>query len=167
MAKRKNKANVLSENVDKIKEKKDITLNTSIGTRLKKTASLSAKTESQRELFQSIKKNMITIVAGPPGSGKAQRVSATVMTPNGPCRIWDLKVGDRVSTPDGSYAKVTSLHPQGVKDVYKIYFTDGDTVECCKEHLWLVRDKYWSKKDKFKSNKRLVNNKFYIEKLKN
>ncbi len=126
-----------------------------------------AKSQHQKELLKSIKENVVTIVSGPPGSGKAQRASSLVYTPYGPVKMEDLKVGDEICTPNGGLANVVSIHPQGIKNVYRIFFADGDHVDCCEDHLWVIRDKYHSKKKKFKTDKRLVDTKFLIEKLKN
>ena len=165
MAKRKQKANGTVREVKKTTAVKT----TGKGYATKKKLALSAKTENQRELFKSIKTNTITVACGPPGSGKAQPVLSSVYTPLGPVPIGSLREGDYVSTPDGSYAEVLSIHPQGKKDVYRIYFDFNKEiyVDCCEDHLWVVNDKYWSKKEKFKTNKRLVDTKFLIEKLNN
>lgn len=40
------------------------------GYKVKRKISLSAKTENQKDLFKSIKNNIITVATGPPGSGK-------------------------------------------------------------------------------------------------
>ena len=70
--------------------------------------------------------------------GKAQPLDANVQTPSGPRRMGDLKVGDKVCDPHGSTTKIEQIHPQGTKDIYKITFVDGDSVECCEDHLWEV-----------------------------
>jgi hypothetical protein len=50
----------------------------------------------------------------------------------------DIQIGDKVCTPDGKYANVIAVHPQGLKDLYRITFQDGDTIDCCKDHLWKI-----------------------------
>ena len=52
-----------------VKEKKAVK---SVGYETKKIVSLSAKTETQKDLFKSIKNNIITIATGPAGTGKTK-----------------------------------------------------------------------------------------------
>lgn len=73
------------------------------------------------------------------GLGKAQPLDSKILTPNGWCSMGDIKINDEVIGSDGKPTKVTGVFPQGVKDIYKITFTDGSTVECCDEHLWAVQ----------------------------
>ena len=72
------------------------------------------------------------------GGGKAQPLNAKVLTPSGWSTMGDLRVGTEVVTPDGDVAKVLGVYPQGVKDIYRVTFSDGRSAECCKEHLWLI-----------------------------
>lgn len=79
--------------------------------------------------------------SGHPKSGKEQPVSALVYTPNGPKPIGEILVGEYICTPDGKSAKVLATYPQGVKDVYRITFSDGTYAECGLEHLWAIKTK--------------------------
>lgn len=73
------------------------------------------------------------------GTGKAQRNSAEVPTPFGR-RIWGgLGVGDYLFGSNGRPTKILEVHPQGVKPLYSVTFSDGAVVEACAEHLWTVR----------------------------
>ncbi len=67
MAKRKQKAN---GTVRDRETKPTAVKSNGKGYATKKKLNLSAKTENQKNLFQSIKNNIITIASGPPGSGK-------------------------------------------------------------------------------------------------
>lgn len=78
------------------------------------------------------------ILIGEPGVGKAQPLDALIHTPNGWSTMGDMTVGTVVSTPDGGTAVVNGVFPQGERDVYKITFADGRTVEASDEHLWKV-----------------------------
>ena len=73
--------------------------------------------------------------SGARGIGKAQPLDAKVMTPAGYRLMRDLKVGDQVIGADGKPHPIIGIFPQGVKDVYRITFTDGSSTESCKEHL--------------------------------
>jgi MoxR-like ATPase len=77
-------------------------------------------------------------VDGPPGVGKAQPLYSTVMTPDGPRKMGDMKIGDSVCTPSGDVAKVTGVFPQGELEIYRVFFSDGSFADCCAEHLWKV-----------------------------
>ncbi|MDP2136847.1 MAG: AAA family ATPase [Candidatus Didemnitutus sp.] len=101
-------------------------------------------------LQQSSLKNALThkfsILTGGPGTGKAQPLHALVLTPAGFRAIGELRPGDKIVTPEGKTAAVRSIHPQGIKPVYRVHFSDGRSCECCSDHLWKVwtRTSVWS-----------------------
>jgi len=101
---------------------------------------LVGKTRNQKTYIQSILSNDITFCTGPAGCGKAQPLDSIVYCKTGPKEMGDIEIGDIVCTPDGNFASVTDLHFQGEKDVYIIIFKNGLSVECCKDHLWLVEE---------------------------
>lgn len=72
------------------------------------------------------------------GKGKFLENNTKIRIPNGWKRIGDIKVGDKVMAPDGTYTIVDGVYPQGEKDLYKITFYDGRTIRCGGEHLWYV-----------------------------
>jgi replicative DNA helicase len=78
------------------------------------------------------------LVSGPAGTGKAQPLTATVWTPDGPRLMSEIGVGDQVLTPDGGSAEVIDIPFRGERPVCRITFSDGRTAECCEEHLWQV-----------------------------
>lgn len=133
----------------------------------KKAVTVVAKNENQKLLLKSIRDNIITIAVGSAGTGKAQRLSSLIYTPRGAIPLGKISIGDEVCTPDGGVARVLSIHPQGEKKFYRIYFSDGDFVDCCGDHLWKVRDRYHMKKTKFKTDERIVDTNFLVNKLKN
>ena len=51
----------------------------------------------------------------------------------------EIKVGDQIINPDGGYANVIGVFPQGVMDVYRVTFSDGSFTDCTEDHLWKVR----------------------------
>lgn len=73
------------------------------------------------------------------GLGKAQPLDMKIPTPKGLVNFGELKSGDFVFGSNGYPQKIEAIYPQGVKDCYKVFFTDGSSVECCDEHLWSVR----------------------------
>lgn len=74
------------------------------------------------------------------GTGKAQPLSAKVLTPRGFVKMGDLKIGDTIVDPDGGTAYVEGIYPQGEKPVFEVMFSDGSKTECCEEHLWLLQN---------------------------
>lgn len=61
-----------------------------------------------------------------------------VCTPFGFKRLADIKVGDQVSNPDGTIARVIQVHEQGVQDIYRLTFIDGATCVAGADHKWLA-----------------------------
>jgi replicative DNA helicase len=78
------------------------------------------------------------IIAARPAMGKELKNDSLVYTPNGPVRIGDIKVKDKVLGSDGKKYNVTGVFPQGKKDVYRIHFDDGSFVDSGLEHQWEV-----------------------------
>ncbi len=72
------------------------------------------------------------------GTGKAQPLTARVLTPTGWKQMGDIRTGDEVVNSQGGVARVTGVFPQGEKDIYRVTMSDGSSTECCDEHLWLV-----------------------------
>ena len=70
--------------------------------------------------------------------GRAQPLSSKVLTPLGWREMGSLEVGDHVIGSDGQATRVLGVYPQGEKDIYRVTFSDGVSVECCEEHLWTV-----------------------------
>jgi replicative DNA helicase len=85
----------------------------------------------------------LVIVAGRPSMGKAQPLDSRVRTPGGWKSMGELAVGDALASVDGRPSIVTGIHPQGVRQVYRIVFSDGRSAECCAEHLWRVHCRHW------------------------
>ncbi len=101
-------------------------------------------TKGQREVGDEIAADlalehpMHRLLQGDVGAGKAQPLDAEVLTPRGFRRMGDISRGDEVITPGGEVTVVTGVFPQGERDVYRLVFSDGTSVECDDEHLWAV-----------------------------
>jgi hypothetical protein len=78
------------------------------------------------------------LVALQTGMGKAQPLYANIKVPGGWSTMGEMEVGTVITARDGTPTKVTAIHPQGRKQVYKITFADGRKTEACAEHLWRV-----------------------------
>lgn len=79
------------------------------------------------------------LLTGPAGTGKAQPLYSNIRIPNGWEKMGNMKIGDLVCNPDGGYSTVSGIFPQGLKDNYKITFSDGSVAQSCDEHLWTVK----------------------------
>jgi replicative DNA helicase len=84
------------------------------------------------------------IIAGRPSMGKAQPLDARIKTPTGWKRMGELRPGDVLASIDGAESRVCRVFPQGVRQVYRVTFSDGRSAECCAEHLWRVHFRGWN-----------------------
>ena len=91
-----------------------------------------------------LQKGDLVIVAGRPSMGKAQPLDAKIKTYDGWKLMGELQVGERLASIDGQQSVVTGIYPQGLKQIYKVSFSDGRQAECCDEHLWRVMYRDWS-----------------------
>jgi len=71
--------------------------------------------------------------------GRAQPLSANVLTPDGWRPIGELTVGDLVVGSNGLPTPVLGVYPQGRKAIYRVTTQDGASTLACGEHLWTVR----------------------------
>lgn len=98
----------------------------------------------------------IITVIGKSGSGKAQPLYSNIVTPTGFKKMGELNINDDVITPEGTIAKIIGIYPQGIKDNYKVIFTDGSSMECNDEHLFEVSYNCWSRQNKITYKKSKV-----------
>jgi len=101
--------------------------------------SVKPKTPGQTSYIRSIEQNVVTLCSGFAGTGKAAPLDSLVITPGGPVRMGDIKIGDIVVTPNGGRANVVGVFPQGPLEIFKMTFSDGTSTECCANHLWLTK----------------------------
>lgn len=104
------------------------------------------KTRGQEEAKKATatlieKKRGKVILLGSNGVGKEEWVEQIIPTPQGFRRFGDLSIGDYVYDETGKPTKILGVFPQGIKDSYKVTFTDGRSDECGLEHLWGVYTK--------------------------
>lgn len=71
------------------------------------------------------------------GTGKALPNYTVIPTPDGWRTVGEIQPGDYLFGKNGKPVKVLQTHPQEEpKEIYKVHFSDGRIVECCKDHLW-------------------------------
>lgn len=90
------------------------------------------------------------------GLGKAQPLTAKILTPNGWKLMGDMQIGDEVIAYDGTISKVTGVFPQGEKDIFEVVFSDGAKTQCCDEHLWLTETENDRKKSFYHKSQGLI-----------
>lgn len=93
----------------------------------------------QQELLTKAVASEGGIFSAPTGAGKAQPLDALIITPRGPVRMVDIRIGDELCHPNGGTTRVVAIHPQGVVPIYRVVFADHSEVRCCGNHLWSVR----------------------------
>ena len=110
--------------------------------------------QEQAELVRLIMDNnkRVVFVTGAAGTGKALKNGTNVLTIDGWKPIEQLMTSDKVAASDGRFYDITGIYPQGLKQIYKITFSDRSTIECCKDHLWFVQtaSQRSSNKNRFK-----------------
>lgn len=99
--------------------------------------------ELDAALFGGIGRRELGIIVAPMGTGKAMPLNSLILTPLGYKTMGEIKVGDMVIGGDGKPHKVIGTFPQeGLRPIYKVYFSNGEVVECDIEHLWNVNTYY-------------------------
>ena len=78
-------------------------------------------------------------ISGLEGVGKAQPLTAKVLTPDGFVTMGSLRVGDPIIGKDGHPYPLLAIWKKGVKPIYRLRFSDGSSTECCEDHMWWVR----------------------------
>jgi intein/homing endonuclease len=94
------------------------------------------------------------------GLGKAQPLTAKILTPTGWTTMGEIKVGDAVVDPDGGIGYVEGVYPQGEKEIFRLRTNDSCQTECCEEHLWTVQ----TVDDRIKGKFRTLTTKQLLEK---
>ena len=103
----------------------------------------SGVTDHQRERIDAFAGSPLGILAGTPGTGKAQPLDAKVLTPTGWKLMGEIEVGDEVVDPTtGKPAIVDGVFDQGEKAIYRVEMSDGSSTECCADHLWLTQTRH-------------------------
>lgn len=102
-------------------------------------------TGAQLRAIAGIREDMLStlpmnrLLQGDVGAGKAQPLYSKVLTPEGFKTIGEMTVGSTIVNPTGELTTVTGVFPQGERDIYRVHFADGTSVDCDDEHLWQVR----------------------------
>lgn len=89
----------------------------------------------------SVKTGLLGVITGLPSHGKCLSVNELLPTPSGWVKMGDLNVGDELYDKDGKICRVTYATPVMYNhECYRMTFSDGTSVICDKDHLWVTRD---------------------------
>lgn len=108
-----------------------------------------AKEISLEDKFENMGAQMVKQVASKANDAAGdgpQPLYAPILTPSGWSTMGKMQVGDIICGTNNTKQTVTGIFPKGKKEICKINFSDGRTVECCKEHLWTVTTHTGAKK---------------------
>lgn len=97
---------------------------------------VTGKDPYQIAALDALQHSQLCMLRGPAGSGKAQPNSTLIPTKNGYIKLGNIKVGDFILDRFGNETQVLAVYPQGLKENYKISFSDGRVAYCNNEHLW-------------------------------
>jgi len=115
----------------------------------------------QAQAVELLRRRKSLLLGDEGGLGKAQPLTARVLTPSGWKEMGDLRVGDEVVDPDGGLGYVTGVFDRGVRDSYRVNLSDGTSTECCDEHLWLVQ----TDNDRFRKAHRVLPLKDFMDRV--
>lgn len=91
------------------------------------------------DLFQPISHTEgHTLVIGTTGAGKAQPVTAKILTPTGWKKLGEVVPGDQAISWRGEPARVEAVYERGEREAWAVCTGDGRRTEACEEHLWTV-----------------------------
>ena len=94
----------------------------------------------QDEALSSFPSNPRLALQSCAGPGKGHRLDMLIDTPEDGAVKWgDLRPGWKVFAADGTITTVTSIHPLGLRAIYRVFFDDGSFCDVTEDHLWKVR----------------------------
>src|SRR5262249_34556353 len=96
------------------------------------------------EMTAGLQPSDLILIAGPPGMGQAQPLDAKIKTCSGWKTMGEIQLGDELASVDGRRSLVRGIFPQGVKQIYRVTFSDGRSAECTGDHLWTVHYRDWA-----------------------
>lgn len=106
--------------------------------------SLGFLNSSQQTVMESTRDASIR-TASEAGDGP-QPLWSKVLTPNGFVPMGDIRPGMKICGTSGTVQDVVEVFHKGQKEIAKVTFEGGATVECCPEHLWTVTTNYGATK---------------------
>ncbi|HCB1468704.1 TPA: AAA family ATPase [Citrobacter freundii] len=105
------------------------------------TRGLSTGIGSLDDLLQpkGLVKGALMVIGARPKMGKAQPLDSRILLADGSWTTFrDVSAGDALASVDGQPSVVSGVFPQGERDIYRVTFSDGRTVDCADDHLWEI-----------------------------
>jgi replicative DNA helicase len=87
-------------------------------------------------MTSGLQQSELIIIAARPSMGKAQPLTAKILTPSGFIAMGEVVCGTKVIGSDGKPCEVTGVFPQGTMPIYNVLFSDGTSTQCTHDHLW-------------------------------
>lgn len=100
----------------------------------------------------------VVLISSFTNAGKAQPLYSKIMSPNGEIAMGKIKVGDDIFDINGGLQKVIGIYPQGKKQIYRLWTSDGVYADCIDEHLWTVIDTHNKNKEVTLKTLDIINN---------
>ena len=95
--------------------------------------------EEETDLFQPLSHSEgHTLIIGTTGAGKAQPLTARILTPTGWTTMGKIRPGQFVLNWRGEPVMVEKVFDRGLLKPYAVTTTDGRRTTACAEHLWTV-----------------------------
>lgn len=105
------------------------------------TRGLSTGIGSLDDLLQpkGLVKGALMVIGARPKMGKAQPLNSRILLADGTWTTFrNVSVGDALASADGKPSSVSGVYPQGERDIYRVTFSDGRSVDCADDHLWEI-----------------------------
>ena len=101
----------------------------------------------QEKMLRTFHENRFSICKLPRQCGKSLALDTKIPTPDGWTTMGEVKVGDKVLSPDGrSVTVLTKTKPMYNHKCYKLYFDTGEEIVADAGHLWEVTKNYYGRK---------------------
>jgi intein/homing endonuclease len=79
------------------------------------------------------------MLVGSRGLGKATRCVEPILTNDGWVKMGDITYDHKVYSRNGSLCNIVGIYPQGKRQVCRLEFADGRQIDCCEDHLWVMK----------------------------
>jgi len=112
----------------------------------------------QEKMLKTFHENRFSICKLPRQCGKALALDTKIPTPDGWTTMKDIKVGDKVLSPNGSSVTIlTKTDPMYNHKCYRLYFDNGEEIVADADHLWEVNSSYWTSGKKIVTSDEIAN----------
>ena len=93
----------------------------------------------QALMLKEIWNRKFPMLVGSRGLGKATRCVEPILTNDGWVKMGDITYDHKVYSRNGSLCNIVGIYPQGKRQVCRLEFADGRQIDCCEDHLWVMK----------------------------